>query len=46
MQSMEAAVRRCLDQEARQVLETRIAETRLRSWDDVGRDVMAVLGSV
>jgi glycosyltransferase involved in cell wall biosynthesis len=46
MQSMEAAVLRCLDPEARHTLETRIAGTGLRSWDDVGRDVMAALSVV
>ncbi|WP_292288886.1 glycosyltransferase family 1 protein [Marivita sp.] len=43
MQSIEAAVLRCLDAPQRQALEARIAGTSLRSWDDVGRDVMAAL---
>lgn len=43
MQSIETAVLRCLDAAQRQALEARIAETPLRSWDDVGRDVMAAL---
>ncbi len=43
MQSMEAAVLRCLDVSDRAALEARIAQTTLRSWDDVGRDVMAAL---
>jgi len=36
-------VLRCLDAPQRQALEARIAGTSLRSWDDVGRDVMAAL---
>ena len=43
MQSIEEAVLRCLDVPERQALEARIARTTLRGWDDVGRDVMAVL---
>jgi hypothetical protein len=43
MQSMEAAVLCCLDGAERHTLEARIAGTTLRSWDDVGRDVMAAL---
>lgn len=43
MQSLETAVLRCLDMSERQALESRIADTPLRRWDDVGRDVMAVL---
>lgn len=43
MQSIEAAVLRCLDPSERAALEARIAQTTLRSWDDVGRDVMAAL---
>lgn len=43
MRSMEEAVLRCLDGSERQALETRIAQTTLRSWDDVGRDVMTAL---
>jgi hypothetical protein len=43
MQSVEAAVLRCLDASERQTLEARIAGTTLRSWNDVGRDVMAAL---
>lgn len=43
MQSLEAAVLRCLDGTERAALEARIAGTTLRSWDDVGRDVMAAL---
>ena len=43
LQSIEAAVLRCLDVSERQTLEARIAQTTLRSWDDVGRDVMAAL---
>jgi glycosyltransferase involved in cell wall biosynthesis len=43
MQSIETAVLRCLDLSERTALETRIARTTLRSWDNVGRDVMAAL---
>ncbi len=43
MQSVEAAVLRCLDVTERGALEARIAGTTLRSWDDVGCDVMAAL---
>jgi len=43
MQSLEAAVLRCLDPSERAALEARIADTPLRSWNDVGRDVMAAL---
>ena len=43
MQSLEAAVLRCLNAPERAELEARIAETRLRSWDDVGQDVMTAL---
>ncbi|SHI06794.1 glycosyltransferase family 4 protein [Marivita hallyeonensis] len=43
MQSIEAAVLRLLDPEHRSVLQARIAEADLRSWEDVGRDVLAVL---
>ncbi|WP_439524507.1 glycosyltransferase family 4 protein [Marivita sp.] len=46
MQSVEAAVLRCLDGTERQALEARIAGTTLRSWEDVGRDVMAALEAV
>jgi len=45
MQSIETAQNRGLDVSERQALEARIAQTTLRSWDDVGRDVMAVLES-
>jgi hypothetical protein len=45
MQSVEAAVLRCLDVTERGALEARIAGTTLRSWDDVGCDVMAALTS-
>lgn len=43
LQSIEAAVLRLLDPEARAALEARIAGTDLRSWEDVGRDVLAAL---
>ena len=43
MQSIEAAVRRLLDPDHRKALEARIAETDLRGWEDVGRDVLAAL---
>lgn len=43
MQSLEAAVLRCLDGTERAALEARIVGTTLRSWDDVGRDVLAAL---
>ena len=38
-----ACLRLLTDPEHRAALETRIATTRLRGWDDVGRDVVAAL---
>lgn len=43
MQSIEAAVLRVLDTEHRAATEARIAEADLRSWEDVGRDVLTAL---
>jgi glycosyltransferase involved in cell wall biosynthesis len=43
MQSIEAAILRCLNQSERAKLEARIAQTTLRTWYDVGRDVITAL---
>ncbi|MFP7675730.1 glycosyltransferase family 4 protein [Marivita sp. S0852] len=43
MHSIENALKSLLDADHRQGLEARIAKARLRSWDDVGRDVLAAL---
>lgn len=43
MPSIEEAVVRLLDQEHRAALEAKIADTTLRSWEDVGGDVLTAL---
>lgn len=43
IQSMETALLTCLDPKVRKRLEIQITQNTLRTWDDVGHDVMAVL---